>query len=383
MKKLLILGATGSIGQNALDVVREHPDLFRVTALAAGNNVARLAADISEFRLEMAAVADPAKAAELGKMLPADSCRIFSGAAGIVDCVRECGADLCLSAIVGSAGLRPTLAAIDAGMDIALANKESLVAAGEIVMTQAAAKRVNIIPVDSEHSALFQCLGGRDASRVRKLIITASGGPFLRRDVAELHAVTPKEARAHPTWNMGAKITVDSATLANKALEVMEAHWLFSLAYAKIQVTIHPQSIVHGLVEFADGSMLAQLGNPDMRGPIRYALGWPERLASPAAAPDLAAIGRLEFEEPDCDKFPLLPLGLEAGRRGGTAPAIYSAANEEAVGLFLSGKLSFTAIADAVRAALENIEIIERPELAEIEAAEKAARDFLTRRFSA
>ncbi len=382
MKSLVILGATGSIGRSTLQVVRESPEQFKINGLAAGGNAADLAEAAREFKPAHVAIADPGKGPELRERLAGTDCRVHTGPEGVLACVRECGARLCVSAAVGFAGLLPTLAALEAGQDVALANKECLVAAGELVTALARSKGCRLLPVDSEHCALAQCLRSGDAREVRRLVLTASGGPFRGRTRAQLAQVTAQEALAHPTWNMGPKITIDSATLANKALEVIEAHWLFGVDYARIEVLIHPQSLVHGLVEFVDGSFLAQLGPTDMRLPIRHALNWPERRPCPEAALPLERLANLNFSPPDRETFPLLELGLAAGRAGGTAPAVFSAANEEAVRRFLSGALGFYEMAEVVAGALERHRSTPRPDLAAIQAADREAREYVNRRYA-
>lgn len=374
MKKIAILGATGSIGESTLEVVRTMPQLYAVKLLVAGKNVEKLAAAAREFKPTCVAIADVSCENALRDALHDETVRVFAGAEGISQAVAECGAEICVSAIVGSAGLLPTLSAIAAGMDIALANKETLVAAGALVMARVRESGVRLLPVDSEHNALFQCLVGQQKNTLRRLTLTASGGPFRGMTAEAIAAVTPAQALAHPTWEMGAKITIDSATLANKALEMIEAHWLFDIPYDKIDVLVHPQSVVHGLVSFHDGSVLAQMAMPDMCLPIEYALGYPDRLPSDRAAPDLARLGALTFEPPDRVVFPMLDLGIQAGSRGGTAAAVYSAANEEAVGLFLAGQISFAEIATRVQSALDTVPHRDGLTLDEILAAETQAR---------
>ena len=383
MRKLLILGVTGSIGQSTLDVVRSHPGRFEVVGVAAGRDGERLLAVAEEFSPSVIAVADTSAADALRERLGGKPCTVFGGPDGVVECVRASGADLCVSAIVGAAGLLPTLEAIDAGMDIALANKETLVAAGGIVMDRVKSRGVQLLPVDSEHSALFQCLQGRPLNSIRRLLITASGGPFRGKTAEEMAAVTPEEALAHPTWSMGSKITIDSATLANKALEVIEAHWLFGLPYDNIDVVVHPQSVVHGMVEFVDGALLAHMSPPDMRLPIQYALLYPERLPGALGTLDLTRLADLSFEEPDTAAFPMLALGLRAGAEGGVRPAVFSAANEEAVGLFLAGKIGFSDLAGEVSSAMDQVPAPPHPDLNAICSAEEQARNHVLRRHSA
>lgn len=345
MKYLTILGSTGSIGVNTLNVVRGNSQRYRVGALAAGSNVSLLLAQIREFNPRQVVVRDEIFAEKLKAALNALSKpEILCGIKGYCQVAAADGIDMVVSAMSGSAGLLPTLAAITAGKDIALANKEIMVMAGELVTAQAKATGSKILPVDSEHSAIFQCLLGHRRQDVKRIILTASGGPFLHLPKEQLAKVTPTQALNHPNWQMGKKITIDSATMINKGLEVIEARWLFDLDFANINIHIHPQSIVHSLVEYLDGSMLAQLGTPDMKTPIAYALSFPERTASLGEYLDLLSVQRLEFFPPDFDKFPGLKLAYEAGRRGGTMPAAFNAANEVAVEAFIRGKISFTQI---------------------------------------
>ncbi|MCX7934353.1 MAG: 1-deoxy-D-xylulose-5-phosphate reductoisomerase [Planctomycetota bacterium] len=380
LRRVLILGATGSIGKSALDIIRQHPDRLAVAGLAAKSNVAELAKAVREFSPPWVAIAEPEAEDNLRQHLDGFRGKIVSGVEGICECARSCGADICLSAIVGSAGLEPTLAAITAGQDIALANKEILVAGGEIILQALAATGKRLLPVDSEHWAIFQCLQNSGAAQVRRIILTASGGPFRGKSAAEIDNASRAAALNHPVWKMGDKITIDSATLANKALEVIEAHWLFGLPYDKIDVLVHPQSVVHGLVEFEDGTVLAQMSVPDMRIPIQAALSWPERWPAPAPRLDLARLSSLDFEPPDPTAFPLFALGLEAGRRGGTAPCLFSAANEEAVQMFLDADISFADISRAVRASLANIPISDATDIASLRQTEALARAYVRSR---
>jgi 1-deoxy-D-xylulose-5-phosphate reductoisomerase len=354
LKRLAILGSTGSIGQSTLAVVAAHPEDFTVAALAAGRNVEALAEQIRRFRPELVSVQDEAAARKLQEYLPGDGApEILWGPAG-ARAVAECSAaDLVLSAMVGAVGLEPTLAAIEAGKPVALANKETLVAAGSLVMAAAQERGVPLIPVDSEHSAIFQAVHGQRREDVKKLWLTASGGPFRTWSRERLAQATPAQALKHPNWTMGRKITIDSATLMNKALEVIEASVLFSLPVDRVEVYVHPQSIIHSLVEFVDGSVLAQLGVPDMRLPIAYALSFPRRLPLNDASLDLGQVAALTFEAPDTDRFPGLKLGYEAARAGGTMPAVLNAANEVAVAAFLEGRLPFLGIPRTVAATME------------------------------
>jgi len=354
VKKIAILGSTGSIGVNALDVVSKHPGELEAVALAAGRNLDVLKGQIERFRPKIVSVIDREHAGRLKAMIgSASPTVILWGDEGVRSVASAPGADMVLSAIVGAAGLVPTLAAIEAGKDVALANKETLVTAGSLVIEKARSKGVRILPVDSEHSAVFQCIVGNIPKSVGRVILTASGGPFFRTAREELDRVTISDALRHPNWKMGRKITIDSATMMNKGLEVIEAHWLFGVDYGRIEVVIHPQSIVHSLVEFVDGSVMAQMGLPDMRGPISYALFYPERTPGGFPAFELSKVGKLEFLPPDVDRFPCLRLGYEAGRAGGTMPAVMNAANEVAVNSFLEEKIPFPAIARVIEAVMD------------------------------
>ncbi len=351
---IAILGSTGSIGRNALRVIERFPERFAARALAAGRNVTLLAEQIRTFAPEAAAVLDQARAAELKALLPA-GCRtvVLHGPEGYAAVAAWGDADVTLSAMVGAAGLRPTLAAIDAGKTVALANKETLVMAGAIVTGRAAERGVRILPVDSEHSAIFQCLQGHRREDLDHLLLTASGGPFLDRPAADFAHITPQEALRHPNWAMGAKITIDSATLMNKGLEVIEATWLFALPQERIRVVVHPQSIVHSMVAFRDGVIIAQLGTPDMKPAIAYALSYPERLDLAQPLPDFTGGLALSFRNVDRAKFPCLALAEEACRSGKTYPAVLNAANETAVEAFLTGRIDFGAIVRIVERVLQ------------------------------
>ena len=351
MKNLAILGSTGSIGTQTLDVVRDLPEMFRVAVLAANTSDKKLEAQIDEFRPELAVLADEAAAARL-KARYKGATKILGGEDGLVAAAVFPAVDMVVTSLMGFAGLAPTLAAIRAGKNIALANKETLVAAGELVRREASAHGAAILPVDSEHSALFQCLQGEKREAVESLILTASGGPFRGRRKEALAGVSIGDCLKPPTWSMGRKITVDSATLVNKGLEVIEAHWLYDMPYDKIKVVIHPQSIVHSMVAFQDGAVMAQLGVPDMRLPIQYALTYPERMASTLARLDFARMGALTFEEPDTKTFRGLAIAIEAGRAGGTAPCVMNAANEIAVAAFLDGSIGFLDIYDIIEQTL-------------------------------
>ncbi len=353
MKNISILGSTGSIGQSTLSVVEKFSDRFKVVALAAGNNIDLLEQQVRRFKPSMVSVAN-APAAETLKQRCADlDIRVLSGVQGMIEAASAEQAEMTVSAIVGTAGLVPTMAAIRAGKTIALANKEVLVSAGELVMAECRSRGVRLLPVDSEHSAIFQCLSAGANKDIRKLILTASGGPFRNLSKKDLAKVTLAQALKHPNWSMGKKITIDSATLMNKGLEVIEARWLFDMKPEQIGILVHPQSIVHSMVEYADGAVVAQLGMPDMKGPIAYALSYPERLDSVAPALDLARVGTLTFEEPDPDRFPCLAYAYDALRAGGSMPAVVSAANETAVKYFLEEKIGYADIARVIRATMD------------------------------
>ena len=358
MREVALLGATGSIGASTLDVVARHPDRFRVTALAAHRNVAELAALCVRFRPQFAAIADPACEPDLRARLAAGdvACRVGAGPAALIEAATGSHCDTVVAAIVGAAGLESTLAAARAGKRLLLANKEAVVMAGALLGAALAEGGGDLLPIDSEHNAVFQCLprprGDLAAGGVRRILLTASGGPFRGLGAADLVDVTPERACAHPNWRMGRKISVDSATLMNKGLEVIEAHHLFDAPPERIEVVVHPQSVVHSLVEYVDGSMLAQLGNPDMRTAIAYALAWPDRVDAGVAALDLCAIRRLEFEAPDRATFRCLDLAYQALRAGGTATTVLNAANEEAVAAFLDRRLPFPAIAETIERCL-------------------------------
>jgi len=356
MKRIALLGSTGSIGRATLDVVtrlRGEGVELEVVALAARRNVAALAAQVRAFRPAAAALLRADDAEALRTAVPGWEGEVLAGADGLERVAAAFGADVVVVAVEGAAGLAPTLAALRAGADVALATKEALVAGGALVVEAAARGGRRLLPIDSEHAAIFQCLDGRPAGDVARLWLTASGGPFRRTPADAIARVTPEDALRHPTWRMGPKVTVDSATLMNKGLEIIEAHWLFGVPADRIEVVVHPQSVVHSCVEFVDGSILAQLGPPDMRMPIQFVLTYPRRVPHAVARLDLRTLGSLEFEAPDGERFPCLGLAREALRRGGTAPAALNAANEAAVRLFLDGRIGFTAIAPAIRRALE------------------------------
>ena len=369
-----ILGSTGSIGRQSLDVVRKYPQI-RVGALTAGTSIQRLAEQCREFRPELAVVATEAGAAQLRQAISDLPTRVLWGEEGFIAAATLEGVDCVITAVVGMLGLKPTLAAIRAKKRIGLANKETLVCAGELVMDAAEKYGAEIVPVDSEHSAVFQCLQGcRDRREVRRILLTCSGGPFYGKTFGELEDMTAADALRHPNWHMGPKLTVDSATLMNKGLEIIEAMRLYRLPVEQVQAVIHRQSIVHSLVEFRDGALLAQLGTPDMKLPIRYAMTYPHRAESPDAPLDLLTCGALTFDRPDEEAFPCLRLAREAAAVGGTACAILNGANEAAVGLFLQGKLGFNDIPRRVERALERMEVQYQPSLADILEADRAAR---------
>lgn len=344
VRTVTILGATGSIGASTLDLIEREPDRFRVRALTAARNVAELADAARRTRAEHAVIRDPALYGDLKAALSGSGVDVAAGDQAIVDAAAR-GADWTMAAIVGTAGLRPVMAALEQGATVALANKEALVSAGALMTQVAAETGATLLPVDSEHNAIFQCFPHGSAERVRKIILTASGGPFRRMARDEMAAMTPAQAVKHPNWSMGAKISVDSATLMNKGLELIEAFHLFPVGADRLDVLVHPQSVVHSMVEYVDGSVLAQLGTPDMRTPIAHTLAWPDRMETPGPRLDLASVGRLDFEAPDFERFPALGLALEALREGGAAPAILNAANEVAVAAFLDGRIGFLDIA--------------------------------------
>lgn len=372
MKKLIILGSTGSIGTQALDIVRANPDKYKVVALAAGSNVTLLEKQAREFRVETVALFDQSDAQSLKLQLADTKTQVLSGADGVCEAAQY-DADIVLNAIVGIAGLRPTLAAIDKGTTIALANKETLVTGGEIVNRRLREKNVTLLPVDSEHSAIFQSLQGAPNGSLKKILLTASGGPFFNKTRAELENVTVKDALNHPNWSMGAKITIDSATLMNKGLEVIEAVHLFGVPALNIEVLVHRQSILHSAVELSDGAVIAQLGTPDMKLPIQYALTYPERDTCFEEL-DLFKVGTLTFERPDYDTFKLLPLCIEAINRGGLYPTAINGANEESVKLFLEGKIKFLQIAELNEKAMNMCENKQNFTVEDIFEADKAAR---------
>jgi 1-deoxy-D-xylulose-5-phosphate reductoisomerase len=376
MKRISVLGSTGSIGCNTLKIVKKFPDRFQIVSLAAKTNVPLMARQIEQFKPELAVMYDKKYAEQLRKAIPKKQrVEILFGHDGYLKAASQNDADIVVIAVAGSAGLLPTLKAIESGKHIALANKETLVMAGELVMKKALNAGINIFPVDSEHSAIFQCLKGHRKTDLKKILLTASGGPFLNWPKSEFERITPKDALNHPTWQMGTKITIDSATLMNKGLEIIEAKWLFDVAPEQIHVVIHPQSIVHSLVAYCDGSVIAQLSKPDMTGAIAYALSYPERLIMDNALLDLPGLGSLTFFEPDLKKFPCLSLAVEACHIGGTLPVVLNAANEKAVGFFLKNKIRFNRIPQIIKDVMNQHEVISYPGLDEILQSDQWARN--------
>lgn len=373
MKSVVLLGSTGSIGTSAIKVAEDLPDRIRLVGLAAGNNAELLLEQVKKHRPEAISVSDPAKAKALRDVL-GPSTEVYCDDAGLMKLATLPSADIVLIAIVGTAGLQPALAAIRAGKDIAIASKEILVMAGETVMNEARRHGVRVLAVDSEHSAIFQCLDGKPSSSVRKLWLTASGGPFRQTPAEEFAHITVERALKHPSWVMGRKITIDSATLFNKGLEMIEARWLFDIEMARVGVVVHPQSVVHSMVEFVDGSMLAQLSTPDMCLPIQYALTYPERVASDRVQTSLAKLGTLTFEEPDPKRFPALDLARRAGEEGGTLPAVLNAANEVAVEAFVNRRLGFCQISEIVARTMARHQNMAKPTLEQIIEADAWAR---------
>ncbi|MBQ9563305.1 MAG: 1-deoxy-D-xylulose-5-phosphate reductoisomerase [Lachnospiraceae bacterium] len=378
VKKISVLGSTGSIGTQTLQVVRDHEDLC-VTALAAGSNVEKIKEQIEEFRPALACLYDEEKAKELREACRHLPVKIVSGMEGLIECATQPEAEIVLGAIVGMIGIVPTIEAIKAGKDIALANKETLVCAGHLIVPLAKEKGVSLLPVDSEHSAIFQVLHGEEKKEIHKILLTASGGPFRGKTLDELRGVRVEDALRHPNWAMGPKITIDSSTMVNKGLEVMEARWLFDVDFDQIQVVVQPQSIIHSMVEFEDGAVLAQLGVPDMRLPIQYALYYPHRVYLPGERLDFTKLTQITFEKPDPVNFPGLRLAYEAGRRGGSMPTVFNAANEAAVARFLHREIGYTEIAEKIEAAMQAHRVIENPTVEEILAAEKEAGELVKR----
>ena len=382
MKKIAILGSTGSIGTQTLDIVREQGDI-QVVAMAAGSNISLLEAQMREFKPSLVSVWDEKKASELRTNTKDLGIKIVSGMEGLLEVSVIPESEILVTAIVGMLGIRPTIAAIKAGKKIALANKETLVTAGHIIIPLAKEYKVPILPVDSEHSAIFQSLQGAGDNKISRILLTASGGPFRGRKADELKNIQVEDALKHPNWSMGRKITIDSSTLVNKGLEVMEAKWLFDVALDQIQVVVHPQSVIHSAVEYQDGAVIAQLGTPDMRLPIQYALYYPERRNLSGRRLDLFEIADLTFEKPDTDTFRGLALAYQAMEKGGNIPTVYNAASEKAVSLFLDRKISYPEITELIEACMENAEFIDHPDVDEILGTEAAAYEFIEKKMSA
>ena len=380
MKKIAILGSTGSIGTQTLEVVRANKDI-EVTALAAGSNIDLLEKQIREFSPKIAAVWNEEKAKELKDRVRDLDIRVESGMDGLLAVATELGAEIVVTAVVGMIGIRPTIAAMNAGKDIALANKETLVTAGHIIMSLAKEKHVRILPVDSEHSAIFQSLNGETGNKIHKILLTASGGPFRGWTREQMKGVQVEDALKHPNWTMGRKITIDSSTMVNKGLEVMEARWLFGVEMDQVQVVVQPQSVIHSMVEYEDGAVIAQLGTPDMELPIQYALYYPERRFLAGDRLDFAKLAQITFEAPDFENFHGLSLAYKAGRRGGTLPTVFNAANERAVQKFLDREIGYLTITDMIEAAMEHHTVKENPTVEEILAAEQETYDFIESRW--
>lgn len=381
MKTIAVLGSTGSIGTQTLEVVRANPARIRIAALAAGNNITLLEKQIREFAPAVAAVWSKEKAEELKVRIADLDVKVVSGMEGLLEVAALPQTDILVTAVVGMIGILPTIEAIREGKDIALANKETLVTAGHIIMPLAREKGVRILPVDSEHSAIFQCLQGEEASHIEKILLTASGGPFRGKNRAFLEQVRLEDALKHPNWAMGQKITVDSATLVNKGLEVMEARWLFGVKPEQIQVVVQPQSIVHSMVQFEDGAVMAQMGTPDMKLPIQYALLYPERSYLAGKRLDFGVLSRITFEEPDTDTFLGLPMAFEAAACGGSMPTVFNAANERAVSKFLHREIGFLDIYGIIRACMDEHKVISDPNVEEILECEQAVYEFIESRW--
>lgn len=376
MKKIALLGSTGSIGTQTLDVVRNQGDI-QVTAIAAGSNIALLEKQIREFHPSIAAVWDEKKALELKVKVADLPVKVVSGMDGLLEAATEKEAQIVVTAVVGMIGIRPTIAAMEAGKDIALANKETLVTAGHIIMPLAEKLGVKILPVDSEHSAIFQSLNGEHGNKIHKILLTASGGPFRGHTREQMASVQVEDALKHPNWSMGRKITIDSSTMVNKGLEVMEAHWLFDVEMDQVQVVVQPQSIIHSMVEYEDGAVIAQLGTPDMRLPIQYALYYPERRYLPGDRLDFWKLSQITFEKPDLENFHGLALAYEAGRRGGSLPTVFNAANEYAVAKFLNREISYLEITDMIQKAMEHHKVIDDPTVEQILETEREVDELL------
>ncbi|MEH7010713.1 1-deoxy-D-xylulose-5-phosphate reductoisomerase [Neobacillus niacini] len=376
MKNISILGATGSIGTQTLDIIREHPTEYKLLAISIGKNLELARKMINEFQPELVSVQEYNDCITLKSEFP--NTKFTFGDEGLVEVAVFTSADILVNAVIGSVGLNPTLQAIESGKTIAIANKETLVTAGHLVMEAAERNGVALLPVDSEHSAIFQCLQGEQEKNIERLILTASGGSFRDRTRQELEGVTVREALNHPNWSMGAKITIDSATMMNKGLEVIEAHWLYNMPYEKIDVLLHKESIIHSMVEFHDSSVIAQLGSPDMRVPIQYALSYPDRLPLPTSQRlNLAQVGKLHFQEMDVNRFRCMEFAYEAGKKGGTMPTVLNAANEVAVAAFLDGKIRFLQIEDMIEKALSKLDLIKNPDLSIIQEVDKETRQYV------
>lgn len=371
MKKIAILGSTGSIGTQTLDVVREHSDELQVVALAAGSNKERLKEQIKEFHPKLVSLSDEKKAQELKEELAGDQVEVVCGMEGLIEVAGADSADVVVTAVVGMMGILPTMEAIKKGKDIALANKETLVTAGHLIIPMAKEYGVSILPVDSEHSAIFQSLQGEPKAALDKILLTASGGPFRGKSAEFLETVTLEDALNHPNWSMGPKITIDSSTMVNKGLEVMEAKWLFGVDYSQIEVVIQPQSIIHSMVQYVDGAIIAQLGTPDMRVPIEYALFYPERRSLSGDRLDFSKLSQITFEKPDYKVFRGLSLAIEAGKTGGTMPTVFNAANERAVAKFLKGEIKYTDIVRSIEKCMDAHKVSAHPDLEEILATEQ------------
>ena len=380
MKNISILGSTGSIGTQTLEVIRANKD-FQVTALAAKSNITLLEQQTREFQPELVCVWDETKAAEFSRAVADLNVEVVTGLDGLISCATVSSAHIVVAAIVGMIGIRPVMEAIKEGKDIAFANKETLVTAGHLIMPMVSRNSVRMLPVDSEHAAIFQCLNGERKSQVSKLILTASGGPFRGMSSEQLAQVTLEDALRHPNWSMGKKITVDSATMVNKGLEVMEAKWLFGVAVEQIDVVIQPQSLIHSMVEFQDGAIMAQLGTPDMKLPIQYALTYPERMYLAGDRVDFATLGQITFEKPDMETFYSLQMAYDAGEAGGSMPTVYNAANEQAVAMFLDGQIGFCDIMKIIQEEMDAHVPIGNPSLDEIRALEQAVRQRILSRY--
>lgn len=371
MKKIAILGSTGSIGTQTLDVVREHSDELQVVALAAGSNKERLKEQIKEFHPKVVSLSDEKKAQELKEELAGEQVEVVCGMEGLIEVAGADSADVVVTAVVGMMGILPTMEAIKKGKDIALANKETLVTAGHLIIPMAKEYGISILPVDSEHSAIFQSLQGEPKAALDKILLTASGGPFRGKSAEFLETVTLEDALNHPNWSMGPKITIDSSTMVNKGLEVMEAKWLFGVDYSQIEVVIQPQSIIHSMVQYVDGAIIAQLGTPDMRVPIEYALFYPERRSLSGDRLDFSKLSQITFEKPDYKVFRGLSLAIEAGKTGGTMPTVFNAANERAVAKFLKGEIKYTDIVRSIEKCMDAHKVSAHPDLEEILATEQ------------